>query len=156
MARINDGGNFGDDPFAKLMAMRQGGSASLNDLNESDKNNQDAITLASGVMGTVSPVKFQGVSKMLGQAAPEAEQAAMSWADKIRQAASNSKVAQASDNIVQHNNVLTAPERVSQYGKVIAPEGNITNSQSMYQKGSQIGDAINAERFQNLKSMLGK
>ena len=57
-----------NDIFAKLIAHRLGREPTQEELDESRKRQEEAVGLASGVVGSVNPVKkFQGLSKALGQ-----------------------------------------------------------------------------------------
>lgn len=94
MANINDGGNFSNDLFTRLKAMKNG-SMSTADLDASDKIPQDAINTASGVLGTVQGPNLAALSKLAGLAQPAeqaAENVAPSLADAIKQAAAKSSV----------------------------------------------------------------
>jgi len=116
----NDGGNFSNDPIARLIAMKLG-SMPEPELTKQEQIPQDAINLASGVMGTVKTPNLKLVNQLL----PEE----MSLAERIKQAALNSKVK--------------------------GPTGGLTNNASMYQKGSPFQQAANAT-FQELKESLKK
>lgn len=115
----DDGGNFSKDLLTRIAAMKMG-SMSEDDLQQQEalheKLAQDAINTAAGTMGSL---------KLVG-AAPQME---MRLADRIRQAAQNSKVK--------------------------GPEGGLTNNASMYQEGSPFQEAAKA-RFQELKEALRK
>lgn len=94
MAFRDDGGNFSNDLFTRLKAMKNG-SMSTADLDTSDKIPQDAINTASGVLGTVQGPNLAALSKLAGLSQPAEqaiESAAPSWADRIKQAAANSGV----------------------------------------------------------------
>lgn len=120
---INDGGNFSDDPVARLLAMKLG-SMSESDLQKQEQIPQDAINLASGTIGSIKNIRPNL------QLAPElAEKLEMGLAERIRQAAANSKVK--------------------------GPEGGLTNNASMYQQGSPFQEAAKA-RFQELKEAIKK
>ncbi len=130
MAFRNDGGEFSDDPIAKLLAMKMG-SMGNQELAQQEAIPEQAIDMASGVMGTVGPVKkFQGLSKALGKETPEAainvaEQttAYVPLKDKIAQAVSNSPVRQMTGEVKPTlGNVRFAPEATPNIGKVISEQ----------------------------------
>jgi hypothetical protein len=124
-----------NDIVAKLVAHKLGREPTEEELAESHKRQEDAINMASGVMGTVGkfPRLVGAAEGMAAKATPEAinvaEQTLPSMADRIKAAALNSKVR--------------------------GPEGGLTNNSSMYQQGTPSGDAI-INRFRQLKESLKK
>lgn len=138
MAFRNDGGNFSNEDILRLIAQKQG-SMSENELAQHEAIPQDAINMASGVMGTVGRVPI-----------PE-----MGMQEKIRQAVANSSVKGPVGGIIgRAPGPLTGAERLKNFGEVITPEGGVTEGASMYQKGTQSGDAI-AQRFKQLRAAMG-
>ena len=78
----NDGGKF-NNPFLQLLAARNGGSLSEDEILENEKLHQDAINAG---MGSTGSLKLVGA---LEQAAPQVE---MGLAEQIQKAVQNSKV----------------------------------------------------------------
>jgi hypothetical protein len=105
-----------NDIFAKLIAHRLGREPTQEEIDESRKRQEEAVGLASGVVGSVNPVKkFQGLSKALGQ---ETVEGTPSFLDKYRQAVANTKVRQM-DDIPQALGKVTVKEPpASALGKV--------------------------------------
>lgn len=92
MAFRNDGGNFSDNPFTRLLANKMG-SMSADELNKQDKVPSEAVELASGTMGSVGPVgssKFEGLNKIIG--GMKEYPAEMGLADRIKEAVKASNI----------------------------------------------------------------
>lgn len=162
MAYINSGGNFSDNPFAKLLAEKQG-SATNNQLNLQEKLPEESINLASGVMGTV------GNAGKLGQVAkeivPEVEQAVPSFMDKYRQAIANSKIGNTETPLDAEANMFKqkfkdAPDFFEKYGAQPetqnAPISMAEKIKTQYKNASS-PDAPNSDvmdKFNKLNEML--
>lgn len=89
----NDGGNFSNDQIIRMLAMKQG-SMNEDELARQEAIPQQAIDMASGVMGTVQgpAAKFGKIRQMLGGAEEAAAAQPMGMADKIKMAAEKSGV----------------------------------------------------------------
>lgn len=89
------GGNFSDDPYARLLAMKMG-SMSVDDLKKQEHVPQEAIEAgANQVIGSIKTPSFGAIKGALGvaeQAAAPVAEAELGLADKIRQAAQKSEV----------------------------------------------------------------
>lgn len=123
---IFDQDSDNDNLVARMIAKRQGREPTQEEIDARNKIQNEAINLASGTIGSIGGP----LSKMAPEAMNVAEQTLPSLAEKIKAAAMASKVK--------------------------GPIGGLTDSASMYQKGTQSGDAI-AQRFKQLReAMKGK
>lgn len=68
----DDGGDFGDNPIAKLLAMRSQGSVPTSELDEQDQRQKDALALAQA--GTIGQIGKVGQGIKLIPSAYDAEQ----------------------------------------------------------------------------------
>lgn len=92
MALRNDGGDFSDDPFTRLLAMKNG-SASADDLAQGEQNTGDAQKQAmNAAMGSMSVPSGSALQALAAGGESAAADTGISMADKIRQAANSSAV----------------------------------------------------------------
>jgi hypothetical protein len=141
MAFRDDGGNFSNDLFARMLALKQG-SASNDELSAQEKIPQQAIDAASGVLGTIGNVG-QGI-KLIPSAGDEiAEQ----FAQKYKGAPSFFEKfgRKAVDGTIQSSDEAATQAYQQQLRDQAFKERNA--QQLLQQKDSQ---------FQNLRKMFGK
>lgn len=174
MAFRDDGGNFSNNPFTRLRAMTNGGSMSTDDLDDQDKVPQDAINTASGVMGSIEGPDLSSLAKMIGGNSQAPEQA-LSWAQRIKQAAANGSVKviptaeQAADDAMK-SQYADAPNIFEKYGAEGKGVGGASDASDdamrSYQGSSRdadMQDRINQQikdttlnRFNQLMQTIGK
>jgi hypothetical protein len=147
-----------DNLVARMIAKRQGREPTQDEIDQSNKIQQQAIDMGSGVLGTVGgpAAKFSGIMGMGEQAAkamtPEAmnvaEQTAPSMADRIRTAASQSKVtnipsAQDVEAAMYKQKYQDAPSFFDKYGKQATSTGEDT--------GKSFADKMKEQYQQHLR-----
>lgn len=165
----DEGGNFGDDPRYRLLALLGKGSVPISEMDQNDKQIADAINTASGVTGSIRGPKFSGIGATLGQKVDET-----GLAERIKQAAQKSNIKVIPTAEEQEANYFkekykNAPSFFEKYGKQPEDAGAMSNIDKERQAFQQkLRDDYFQERndqqlqnakdyqFQNLRKMFQK
>lgn len=146
---------------ARLMAHKLGREPTPEELAEDDRRQEDAVNLASGVMGTVGGAanRFGKVKQMLGgvEAAAPAE---MGMAEKIKQAAMQGKtqwkdLPQDAEKTMFQNRYKDAPSFFEKYGaKPKETPMSLDQERALFQQ--KLAEQADPGKSEALKNLLGK